>query len=353
MTRPANITLASTRTRLKQFHPRVVLTNTLLFNAGGAAVAVLWTTMVCLLLGWGVLPGLFMAGAAAGLLGFLWFVGSLGFFLQAGLSGVQRMTRGWVAAVATIGVIGMVALGSWLVPWWTAILATAIGVAMTPLLARVARRVESTKMTSWDLPAELIPTLQALPQHLPGEVEYILDVAFRDWMHLRDLVGFTSESALRSYVDMPALLRDAQRTVLYLLRRAPVVAKLVDLAHERSEPQARKAAETAVRRLKAVGDVLHEAVTAASQFAASEERHEAHELKIRVDGLNDLAASLEFDGLEIEAENARLEDPMRFRVSELMPEPQVRVASSAPVHPEAVEVAADGSEDEGQGTAGK
>jgi hypothetical protein len=332
----------------------VVLTNTLLFNAGGAAVAVLWTTMVCLLLGWGMLPGLFMSGAAAGILSFLWFIGSLGFFLQAGLSGVQRMTRGWMAAVGVVGLVGMIALGSWLVPWWTAIVAVAIGLGMTPLLSRVAQRVEGTKMTSWDLPAELIPYLQALPQRLPGEVEYLLDVAFRDWMHLRDLVGFTAESALKSYVDMPALSRDAQRTVLYLLRRAPVVAKLVDLAHERSDPQARKAAETAVRRLKAVGDVLHEAVTAASQFAASEERHEAHELKIRVDGLNELAASFEFDGLEIEADNARLEDPMRYRVSELMPEPQVRVPSSAPVHPEAVpvEVAADGTEDEGRGRAG-
>jgi hypothetical protein len=341
MGRPANITLAATRARARQIHPRVLLVNALLFNAAGVGLAALWTALVCVMNGWPLWSGVLMtAGAAAGV-GSLWLFSSLGWILHAGLSGVQRMSRGWMTAVVIVALVGAAVVA----PWWAAFAAMAAGLAVTPLLAKAARRVDGTKMTSWNLPQPLLPALQNLPERLPVQVDSILDIAFRDWMHLRDLVGFTAESALKAYVDMPALSRDAERTVLYLMRRAPVVAKLVELASERGEPAAKRAAETAVQRLRKVGEVLHEAVTAASQFAASEEREEAHELKIRVDGLNDLASTLEFDGLEVETTHAELNDP-RFRVSELMPEPQVRVEAPKPVveSPDVVEVPAEAVE---------
>ena len=322
MGRPANITLAAARGRVRQIHPRVLIVNALLFQAAGLSMAALWTLVVCLSNGWGLLPGVLMATGAAAATGGLWLLWTFGWLLQAGLSGVQRMTRGWMTAVAVVALVGAVVVA----PWWAAIGAALLGLAASPLLAKMARAVDGTKVTSWGLPKALLPALQGVPERLPVQVESILDTAFRDWMHLRDLVGFTAESALRSYVDMSALSRDAERTVLYLMRRAPVVAKLVDLSNERGEVAARRAAETAVHRLRRVGEVLHEAVTAASQFAASEEREEAHELKIRVEGLKELASSLEVDGLEVELSHATLDDA-RFRVSELMPEPQVRVAA--------------------------
>jgi hypothetical protein len=351
MGKPANITLAAARARVRQIHPRVLMLNALLFQAAGLVVASLWTAAVCLSNGWGLLPGVLLAlGAAAGT-GVLWLLWTFGWLLQSGLSGVQRMTRGWMTAVAVVALVGAAVV----TPWWAAIGAALLGLGASPLLAKMARSVDGTKVTSWGLPKTLLPVLQGVPERLPVQVESILDTAFRDWMHLRDLVGFTADSALRSYVDMSALSRDAERTVLYLMRRAPVVAKLVDLSNERGELAARRAAETAVHRLRRVGEVLHEAVTAASQFAASEEREEAHELKIRVEGLKELASSLEVDGLEVELSHTTLEDP-RFRVSELMPEPQVRVAASE-AEPKAVgkpteevveveaEVVADGDRD--------
>lgn len=341
MGRPANITLAATRARARQIHPRVLIVNMMMFNAAGMGLAALWTAMVCMSNGWPLLAGVFMAAGAAAGIGGTWLFASLGWILQSGISGVQRMTRGWMTAVVAVTLV----LAAVVAPWWAAFAAMAAGLVVTPLLSKAARRVDGSKMTSWDLPLPLLPALQSLPERLPMQVDSILDTAFRDWMHLRDLVGFTAESALKAYVDMPALSRDAERTVLYLMRRAPVVAKLVDLANERGEPAAKRAAETAVQRLRKVGEVLHEAVTAASQFAASEEREEAHELKIRVDGLNDLASTLEFDGLEVETTHAALNDP-RFRVSELMPEPQVRVEAPKPVveSPEVVEVPAEAVE---------
>ncbi len=346
MGRPANITLAATRARARGIHPRVLFVNTLLFNAAGGVLAALWAAGVSVASGWGLWPGLALgAGLAAGL-GSLWLVASLGWILQPGLSGVQRMTRGWMTAVLMV-TLASIAL---VTPWWTALAALAVGLAASPLLAKVARRVDATKMTAWDLPEPLLPALQGVPEHLPVQVETILDLAFRDWMHLKDLVGFTSESALRSYVDMTALSRDAERTVLYLVRRAPVVAKLVELANERGEPAARRAAETAVHRLRRVGEVLHEAVTAASQFAASEEREEAHELKIRVEGLKELASSLEMDGLEVELSHASLDDK-RFRVSELMPEPPAQpVRVEAPAEQEVEEEMAGGDDAAGKHT---
>ncbi|MFW5738978.1 MAG: hypothetical protein ACOC1F_01285, partial [Myxococcota bacterium] len=82
MGRPANITLASARARARQIHPRVLLVNALLFNAASTAVALLWSVAICLVNGWGLLPGVFIAaGAAAGLAG-LWFFASLAWVLQ-------------------------------------------------------------------------------------------------------------------------------------------------------------------------------------------------------------------------------------------------------------------------------
>ena len=329
MGRPANITLAAVRARARQIHPRVLIVNALLFNAAGWVLAA-FTAAACMATGWSLLSVAFVAAIAAGGLGSMWFVSSLGWMLQSGLSGVQRMFRGWLTALVVMGLAGAAVLQ----PWWIAIAVMALGLATSPLLGKVARRVDGTKMTSWKLPPELLPVLQSLPERMPLQVDSILDQAFRDWMHLRDLIGFTAESALRAYVDMNALSHDAHRTVLYLMRRAPVVAKLVDLATERNEPAAQRAAETAVQRLRQVGQVLHEAVTAASQFAASEEREEAHELKIRVDGLNELASSLEIDGLEVETAHQQLNDPARFRVSELMPEPTVKARVQTPPPPE-------------------
>lgn len=338
--------MAATRARARQLHPRVLILNAMLFNGAGVALAVVWALLLSLMNGWGLLPGIFVAAGAAAGVGSLWLFSSFAWILHSGLSGVQRMTRGWITAMIVVALVGAVVAS----PWWAAIAAVAAGLAATPLLAKVARRVDGTKMTSWGLPQAILPALQNLPQRLPMSVDRVLDQAFRDWTHLRDLVGFTAESALRSYVDMTALSRDAERTVLYLMRRAPVVAKLVDLANERSDKAAKRAAQTSVERLERVGEVLHEAVTAASQFAASEEREEAHELKIRVDGLNELAESLEIDGLEVEMAHQTLDDPARFRVSEVMPEPPARVDVSAaepktkePEEP--VEVPVDDSED--------
>ncbi|HNT00212.1 MAG TPA: hypothetical protein PKL73_24840 [Polyangiaceae bacterium] len=337
MTKPTTITLAAMRGKVRRIHPRVLIANTLLFQVASVLVAALWSAIVCGFNGWGVLPGLLMGAGAAGATASLWLMGSLGWMLQSGVSGVQRMTRGWVVSLILVSLVGALVA----TPFWAAIAAAAVGLGLMPVLAKMARSVEETKVTSWGMPKAFLPALQGIPEHLPPQVDSILSLAFQDWMHLRDLVGFTAESALRSYVDMTALLRDAERTVLYLLRRAPVAAKLVVLSNERGELTARRAAETALQRMRRVGEVLHEAVAAASQFAASEEREEAHELKIRVDGLKELAESLEFDGLEVEISRTS-EDAQRLRVGQGTSEPGMRVAVQEPeAQPQEVPVADD------------
>jgi hypothetical protein len=302
MATAVNVTLAAARARARSFSPRVAILHALLHATAAAGLAGVGAIAAFLVLGWSWLWVVALAVLAASGITLLWMAGTLGFLLQAGATSEQRRSRGWLLAVALVGLAGAIAPE---VPWWSALMTAASGLGLAPVLMALGRRIEATRLTSWQLPPALLPPLQALPQWLPGRLDLLLERAFRDWMHLRDLLALTADSGIRSYVDKSALALDAERTVLYLLHRAPLVAKLLQLAEERREEHATQAAERAFRRIDAIGATLHDAVAAASQFAASEQRDEGLLLRARVETLNELAEGLEVDPFEI------VEDPAR------------------------------------------
>lgn len=294
-----DITLASTRAHIKSPHPRIFITQSLVYWTGAVAVSAVWALILSFFVSniWlAVLGG--VAGAAV--LPVLWGIFGVSFNLQAGLTRVQRMLRGWIA-----GVLVLTAFGALVAPWWAALVAGAVGLLVTPLAYRATRRIEGTKMKALGLPAELQPALEKLPPQMPGEVEAAIEVAFRDWVHLRELLAYSTDSALRSYVDARALDQDALRTLLYVFERAPLVSKLVQVSRERGDEQSQQVAQTAVQRLRKVGDALHDAVAAALQYAASEKQEQAYLLKARVESLRTLAESLDVDVLELEDRESR------------------------------------------------
>ena len=304
MRQSKSITFARARRVAKGMYFQGLILNALLFQAGGVVTAAAGAAFFCLWLGYGFMLGLGVTIVTAIAIGTTWLIGSLGWLVRSGLSPVDRMVRGWLTAIPILALMAILGASQfWYFPpiLWAALLCLVVGLALTPLLGKIARRVDVARVTSRGMPVAFLPAFQEVPDLLPAPVEKILEQAFRDWTHLRDLVGLTAESAMRSYVDMDALLRDASRTVTYLLRRSPVVAKLVLLSYERRDPTVRQAAEKAVSRLGKVGGVLHEAVSTATQFAASEDRDERRELGIRVDSLKELVASLEFDAESFDA----------------------------------------------------
>jgi len=289
-----DITLASARAHLKRPHPRIFIAQSLVYWSAAIAVSAVWALVLSFFV---TSPWLAVLGGAAGgvVLPILWGMFGVAFNLQSGLTRVQRMLRGW-----TVAVIILAAFGALITPWWAALVAGAFGLAFAPLAFFATRRIEGTKMKALGLPADLQPALEKLPRHMPGEVEAAIEVAFRDWVHLRELLSYSTDSALRSYVDTHALNHDALRTLLYVLERAPLVSKLVQVSRERGDDQSQQVAHTAVQRLRRVGDALHDAVAAALQYAASEKQEQAYLLKARVESLRTLAESLDVGVLEIE-----------------------------------------------------
>ena len=208
----------------------------------------------------------------------LWSMCSLGWMLASGLSAVQRMSRGWVSAIVLATLVG-----SFVLPWWSALIALALGLALWPVLHLTTKRVDSRRATSRGLPVEMLPALAQVPEKLPRDVEDILELAYRDWTHLRDIVGLMVDPTLRSNKDMQDLVHDADRTVSFLLRRSEVVGKLVDISNERRNDEAsRKSADKALGRYRMVASVLHGAVSAAGEYAASDGRADVSELSSRV-----------------------------------------------------------------------
>ncbi|MCL2824566.1 MAG: hypothetical protein FWD57_11290 [Polyangiaceae bacterium] len=313
MKRLKSVTYVEAKAIAKGFFLWGFLRNTALYLASSAITAIVPVVAVWLLMGYSVATGFAVGGGTAVGLGGLWMVCSLGWLLAPNLSGVNRMMRGWMTSLilAAIGTLPMFFFHN---PASVALLMgflLATGFGFAPLLARASKAVDLSRFTSQDLPIAFLPPMQELPDNLPHSVQTILEQAFRDWTHLRDLSAFTAESPAGSYVDMRALMRDADRTVTYLMHRSAVVGKLVELAHERRDEHASRAADKAVSRMRSVGNVLHEAVNAASQFAATEDRDERRELSIRVDGLKDLAECLDLD---VESFDAAVEE-VRYRVS--------------------------------------
>jgi hypothetical protein len=286
-----DITLATARAHLKSPHPRIFISQSLVYWTAAVTVSAVWAVILSFFLS----PWLAVLGGVAGAatLPFLWGLFGVAFHLQSGLTRVQRMVRGWLTAVVVLTVFGAL-----ITPWWGALVAGAVGLALSPLAFRATRRIEGSKMKALELPAELQPALEKLPPHMPGEVEAALEIAFRDWAHLRELLGYSTDSALRSYVDTRALDADALTTLLYVFERAPLVSKLVQVARERGDDQSQQVAQSAVQRLRNVGDALHDAVAAAIQYAASEKQEQAYLLKARVESLRNLAESLDVDVLE-------------------------------------------------------
>lgn len=287
-----DITLASTRAHLKSPHPRIFIGQSLVYWSAAVTVSAVWALILSFFVAssWLALLG-GVAGAA--ILPFLWGLFSVAFHLQPGLTRVQRMVRGWM-----LGVLVLAAVGAMITPWWGALVAGGLGLALSPLTFRATKRIEGSKMKALGLPAELQPALEKLPPQMPGEVEAAIEIAFRDWAHLRELLAYSTDSALRTYVDTRALDADALTTLLYVFERAPLVSKLVEVARERGDEQSQQVAQSAVQRLRKVGDALHDAVAAAIQYAASEKQEQAYLLKARVESLRTMAESLDVDVLE-------------------------------------------------------
>lgn len=293
-----DITLATTRAHLRKPHPGVFINQMLVYWTSAAAVSAGWALILTLSnpLWQAALAGL--AGAVS--LPFLWAFFGAAFNLQADTTRVQRMVRGWMVSIVVV-----TAFGALFAPWWAALLAGAIGLFLSPLTLKATRQLELGKLKPLGLPAVLLPSLERLPQVMPNEVENALESAFRDWLHLRDLLGYSADSVLKASVDPAGIEADATRTLVYVLDRGPVVSKLIEVARERGDEQAGQVAETAVQRLRKVGDALHDAVAAAAQFAASERAEELHLLRARVDVLRSTADSVSVSVLDAEDPEAK------------------------------------------------
>lgn len=312
MPAPPVSSLTVARSRLRRASVRVFVAQSGLYLLAAAlvAAAVAGAALLWSPLAWGlaVLLG-FGLGAA---LNTSWVAASLLFALHPRCGVRQGMLRGWLGAVLLLAVAA--AFAPWW-PWWAAMGAGAFALAMTPLLSVTTRRLDQNKLSAEGLPPEAAQALQALPKRLHPRVEQIVDASFRDWSHLHELLQFASDSALRAYVDVRAMHADANATLTHVLRRAPLVNKLCQLAQERGDQTSIQVADRGMARLVRVSDALHDAVAAASQYAASERPDEGHALKARVEGLRLLADTLDVDLEEIEADSwqARLPGSERER----------------------------------------
>lgn len=312
-----SITFGDLRTRVSRVSPGVWVRVAGLWGLATAVVLGGWGWLLALL-GFGGLgaAGLVAAAAPASLL-----IGMVVWGFLGQRDRVRRLVLAWGAGMA----ITALATTPFVDPWWMSGALILVSILTALVLRPLVRAAHAWRVTSLGLPSEVLPLMVELPQNLPADVQAIMTKAFQDWMLLRELIRYSSQSALRQYVDFRGLETSAQRTVLYMLARAPVVSKLLQVAAEHRDEKSVAAGARATRRLESVSMVLHDAVAAVSEFAASEAREDAAELQIRTDGLKELALNLNTDVLDV-AEDVRL----RFEELERQPSP----AASIPLTPD-------------------
>lgn len=312
---------ALARAKARRFHPGLAILQWTLFQLAAGLFGTVWGIACAFFGGWNYVNVelSFVTALLTGMaVGTTWWMAYLGWMLDAKLSRTQQRMRAWYTSVLLVSIGATLIVGldqySLTIPMLIGLIGVVAAAIMSPFLSRISQRIDCRKVTSLDIPAQFFPLLQNIPVVLPDQVHSIVSNAFDDWRHLRELRRLSDDSPLSAYVDMKAMQRDSDRTLEYLLRRARVVSKLVELA-SRGEPSQQRAAEVALERMANVAKVLHEAVAAASQYAASEHTHEGVELKQRVQQLTELVSYLDVSGLATEMASLQLDDP-RFRVME-------------------------------------
>lgn len=329
---PKNL-FALARAKARRFHFGLAILQWTLFQVAAGLFGIVWGIAYAVgFVAWSyasveiILVTALLTSTAAGT---TWWMAYLGWMLEAKLSKAQQRMRAWFTSILLVSVGATLIVGLGQSALVKAMLIALIGVAaaaiMTPFLSRISKRIDCRKVTSLDIPARFFPLLQDIPVVLPDQVHYLVSNAFDDWKHLRELRRLSDDSPLSAYVDLGAMQRDSDRALEYLLRRTRVVTILVELA-SRGEPSQQRAAQVALERMTNVANVLHEAVAAASQYAASEQTHEGLELKQRVQQLTELVSYLDVNGLAAEMAPLQLDDE-RFRVM------QEAEASSSNEHP--------------------
>jgi hypothetical protein len=138
-----------------------------------------------------------------------------------------------------------------------------------------------------DVPDGLIIALESLPKSLPDRVGHTLKEGLENYCHLREVL--TDESIASSPVDNEAMLAEAEATLMKMTRRARVVTKVVALAERRSNDEAAaRSAQDALEGFERHGLALHEAASAAIQYAATESREDASRLREHAENLHHL-----------------------------------------------------------------
>lgn len=128
--------------------------------------------------------------------------------------------------------------------------------------------------------------VNALPSELEPTIRELVNRAVEDFTHLQELLADPQLDAYLGHDD-DAILFEAEAVLVDLLRRAPVVSRVVALARRRSDDDRGKAAaEAAEGRLRQQAQALHEAASAALQLAASDQAQALADLREHVDRLN-------------------------------------------------------------------
>jgi hypothetical protein len=127
------------------------------------------------------------------------------------------------------------------------------------------------------LPDDIRDQLSALPARR-GAVRDAVMSAIDDYVHLRQVL--LGPGATGSPVDDVALLAEAEVTLRSVVGRASSVAALVSVAiRRRGDRAGREATGDAILHLRDQARALHEAASAAIQWAASRSRRDAERLQ--------------------------------------------------------------------------
>ncbi len=138
------------------------------------------------------------------------------------------------------------------------------------------------------LPRSIDRGLAELPADIHPEIRELVDSAVEDYAHLHEIV---SDPTLASNLgsDDTALLLGSEAVLIDVLKRAPLVSRVKELASRRGDdPSGQAAAEAAEGRLRRQTEALHDAASAALQLVACEGSDAADELREHIDGLNAL-----------------------------------------------------------------
>ena len=149
------------------------------------------------------------------------------------------------------------------IAWWRRIWARVV-----VLLIKISPPKElPASFSTADLPVDL-QALYARVKRSSGLVADTVDGAIADFQHLREVV--MGPGATADAVDDVTLLADAEEALREMLRMAPELQTLVELAGQRrSDRKGREATGEAMLAFRDRGRALHDLASAALQWASS------------------------------------------------------------------------------------